>query len=95
MKKVRIKIKRHLDNLDSRWEELPIEKQHKYLLYFFTGYLLLTIAVIVNTWTDTAESQNSLEVGHIETPAPSEKKSPVRPGDTLKIILKNKIYERK
>lgn len=95
MKKVRLKIKSYFDELGSRWEKLPIEKQHKYLLYFFAGYLLLTIAVIVNVWTDTAGSENHLNIGHIETAVPSEKKSPAQLRDTLEIILNNKINERK
>ncbi|MFD2939173.1 nitrogen regulatory IIA protein [Flavobacterium notoginsengisoli] len=89
MKNIRNTADQWLESLDRRWEELPIERQHKYLLYFFAGYLLLTIAVIVNVWKDTARSQNNLNIGHIGTAVPSEKKSPARLGDTLEIILNN------
>ena len=37
---------RYFDMLDERWQALPVRKQHQYTLYFFVGYLLLTVAVI-------------------------------------------------
>ena len=37
---------RYFDQLDDRWRELPVRKQHQYTIYFFLGYLLLTAGVI-------------------------------------------------
>lgn len=94
MKNFREKIDKWLESLDKHWDKLPIKKQQKYLQYFFTGYLLLTIVVVVNVWRDTAACENRLEIGHIQTAA-QKKKSQVDFQDTLKSILKNKIYEGK
>lgn len=94
MKNFREKTDKWLDSLDKRWDAMPISKQHRYLRCFFTAYLLLTIVVVVNVWRDTAESENSLEIVHIQTTA-QKKKSPADLQDTLKSILKNKSYERK
>lgn len=94
MKNFREKIDKWLENLDRRWDAMPIKKQHTYLRYFFTGYLLLTIVVVVNVWRDTAACENRLEIGHIQTAA-RKKKSPTELQNTLKSILKNKNYEGK
>ncbi len=95
MKNLRKNIEKWFDSLDERWEALPIKKQHKYTLYFFTGYLLLTTAVIFKVWLDTVRSDNNMVIEHIENPVIEKKESPAVLHDTLKTILKNKIYERK
>lgn len=95
MKNIRNTIDQWMDSLDQRWEELPIKRQHQYLLYFFIGYLLLTTVVIANVWSDTAGSKNDLDIRHIESTVPLQKKSSAALQDSLKSILKIKIYERK
>lgn len=94
MKNIRNTIDKWMDSLDQRWEKLPLKRQHQYLLYFFAGYLLLTTVVIANVWSDTAESKNDLDIRHIESTVPLQKKSSAALQDSLKSILKNKIYER-
>lgn len=93
------KLQTHMDTwfekMDERWLALPIKKQHRYALYFFTGYLLLTAGVIFKVWDDTAKSDNNMIIEHIKTPVLSIKESPALLQDTLQTILKNKIYERK
>ncbi len=85
---------RYFDRLDERWRALPLHKQHRYTLYFFTAYLLLTVGVIIKVWYDTAKSDNSMVIEHIENPVLQKKESPASSQDTLQ-ILKNQFYERK
>lgn len=86
---------RYFDQLDDRWRALPVRKQHKYTLYFFLGYLMLTAGVIVKVWYDTGKSENDMHIEHIENPVLKKKESPASLQDSISIILKNKIYERK
>lgn len=95
MKNIRNNIDKGLERLDKRWDQLPIKKQHQYLRYFFTAYLLLTTVVILNVCFTTSRSENNLDISHIEFTVPSQKKSSPALQDSLKSILKNKIYERK
>ncbi|NBL65627.1 nitrogen regulatory IIA protein [Flavobacterium sp. NST-5] len=94
MKKLRANMDRYFDRLDERWRALPLRKQHRYTLYFFTAYLLLTVGVIFKVWYDTAKSDNSMAIEHIENPVLQKKESPAPLQDTLQ-ILKNQFYERK
>lgn len=86
---------RYFDQLDDRWRALPMRKQHKYTLYFFLGYLMLTAGVIAKVWYDTGKSENDMHIEHIENPVLKKKESPASLQDSISIILKNKIYERK
>jgi hypothetical protein len=95
MKKLRANLDEWFGKLDEHWRTLPLGKQQKYTLYFFTGYLILTSAVIFKVWYDTAKSDNSIVIEHIENPVLKKKESPASLQDTLSTILKNKIYERK
>lgn len=86
---------RYFDQLDDRWRALPVRKQHQYTLYFFLGYLMLTAGVIAKVWYDTGKSENDMHIEHIENPVLKKKESPASLQDSISIILKNKIYERK
>ena len=86
---------RYFDKLDERWRELPLQKQHQYTLYFFVGYLLLTMAVIGKVMYDTSKSGNDIIIEHIENPVLKKNGSPARLQDSVSTILKNRIYERK
>jgi len=95
MRKFRENMDRFFDGLDERWRALPVGKQHRYTLYFFVGYLLLTAGVIGKVWYDTGKSKNKMVIEHIENPVLKKIESPARLQDTLSTILKNQIYERK
>ena len=95
MKKLRAHLNRYFENLDELWRALPLRKQHQYTLYFFLGYLLITVAVIGKVMYDTSKSGNDIIIEHIENPVLKKSESPARLQDTLSTILKNKIYERK
>ena len=95
MEKLRTNMDKWFAKMDERWKALPVGKQHKYTLYFFTGYLLLTAGVICKVGYDTSKSGNDMIIKHIENPVLKKSESPARLQDTVSTILKNKIYERK
>ena len=95
MEKLRTNMDKWFAKMDERWKALPVGKQHKYTLYFFTGYLLLTAGVIFKVWSDTAKSDNSIVIKHIENPVLKMKDNPTLLQVTLKKKKKNKIYERR
>jgi hypothetical protein len=83
MKKLRADIDKRFEKLDERWRTLPLRKQHKYTLYFFLGYLLLTNGVILKVWYDTHKSTKDIAIGHIENPVLKKKGSPALLEDTI------------
>ncbi|GAA6765686.1 hypothetical protein AAFH68_16240 [Flavobacterium sp. CGRL1] len=95
MKNIRKNIERWLEGLDRGWEQLPIEKQHHYILCFFTVYLLLTAWIIFRIWYDTARFQNTAVIEHIENQGLNKKENAAELQDKGSPMLKNKIYERK
>ncbi|TWI20316.1 nitrogen regulatory IIA protein [Sphingobacterium siyangense] len=96
MKKIRNSIDNWMNDLDFRWRELPIKKQHRYTLYFFLGYLLLTSGVIVKILYDTESSDNGLKIEHIKNPVikTREPSKQLQLQDSITTVLKNKLYER-
>lgn len=94
MEKLRTDIGKWFEELDQHWRRLPLRKQHKYILYFFAGYLLLTAVVIFKVWYDASKSNSDIAIEHIENPTLKRKESPALLKDTISTILKNKIYER-
>lgn len=95
MKKLRVNIEGYFNKLDEQWRVLPVDKQHKYTLYFFIGYLLLTAGVILKVWSDAGKADSSLDIEHIENTVLKKKENPKKLQDTLTTIFKNKFYERK
>ena len=95
MKKFRQNIDRFYDDLDERWRALPLRRQRRYTLYFFAGYLLLTAGIVAKVWYETITAQNNMRIEHIENPVFKKNKRPAKLQDTLPILLKNRIYERK
>jgi len=69
MKKLKINMDKWVDKQDKRWQALPIRKQHRYALYFFAVYLLLTAVVIAKIWDDAGTSQKGMVIEPIENPA--------------------------
>jgi hypothetical protein len=88
MKNIRKNIDRWLDTLDKGWEQLPLEKQHQYILSFFTVYLLLTAWIIFKIWYDTARFHNTIVIEHIENPPLKEKESSAYLQDKGSTMLK-------
>lgn len=69
MKKLKTNIDKWLDKQDKRWQALPVRKQHRYALYIFAVYLLLTAVVIAKILDGTGASQKGMVIEPIENPA--------------------------
>ncbi|MCP2025787.1 hypothetical protein L1276_000927 [Flavobacterium sp. HSC-32F16] len=95
MKKLHKNKESLVDSLDKCWDQMPVKKQHSFILYFFAGYLLLTAGVLLQVCCATSNSDHHIPVEHIKNPVFEKKESPAYLQDTLPLILKNKIYERK
>lgn len=80
--------------LERRWQSMPIRRQHRYALYFFLCYLLLTTVVIFGMVLSTLKSENEMNIRHIEAPVMIKDKSPAEMGDSITTILKNRNDER-
>ncbi len=88
MKKVRKNIDLFLEQLDKKWQALPLRKQHRYILCFFIGYLVLTTGVVFKAWYDTSRSKNIMRIEHITNPVLKKDKKTASLRDTLEQIRK-------
>lgn len=95
MIKLKQKWDDYIDELDERWRELPLKKQHQYTLYFFAVYLLLTIGIILKIGYDTSTSDNTMFIEHIENPVLNKGEPTETLQDSISTILKQKNYEVK
>lgn len=68
MKNLRTTISNRFDRLDNRWRALPVKKQHRYTLFFFLAYVLLTVAVITGIWYDVKYSETKIPTVPIKKP---------------------------
>lgn len=88
MKKMKANINSWLDTLDTRWRELPLEKQYRYTWVFFLSYLILTLAVVLKVWYDTGKSNHNIAIKHIENSVLKKNESAKSLLDSLSMILK-------
>ena len=95
MKKLQAKIDSWLDKFDRYWRTLPLKVQYKYILYFFLGYVILTIGVILKVVQDARQANQGIVLKHIENPVIKKNESVISMRDSLLMILKNKTNERK
>lgn len=93
MKKIRANIDRWLEGLDKSWEQMPLVKQHNFILYFFSGYVMLTAVVIFNVCYTSIQRSSDIEIRHIETPAVIKKET-LQLQDSIN-NTKKEDYERK
>ncbi|MBZ4192031.1 nitrogen regulatory IIA protein [Niabella beijingensis] len=94
MKNLKTIINRWLDRFNGQWRTLPLKKQQRYMLLLFAGYALLSVVVLLKVCYDVGNSGNGIKIEHIENPVIQQKKSPVTPQDSIRTILKRKMYER-
>ncbi|MFP3596889.1 nitrogen regulatory IIA protein [Chryseobacterium sp. SIMBA_029] len=93
MKKLKLFIDSCANRLEKRWQKLSARDQRKFLILFFTGYLMVTGFVIVTVWYD-AKSESNMQkarIDHIRNPT-LKADTPLK--DSSSIILKNNLYER-
>jgi hypothetical protein len=68
MKNLRTTISNRFDKLDDHWRSIPVKRQHRYMLLFFLGYVLLTAAVIIGIWYDVQNPKKEIHILPIENP---------------------------
>lgn len=68
MKTLRKSIQQWFDRLDERWRNLPMKTQHRYTLWFFSGYFLLSVLVIVNVFVSAGRPGREIRIEHIKNP---------------------------
>ena len=68
MKELTTSIQYWLDGVDSRWKQLPARESRRIILYSFAGYLLITLAVIVQVVYQVSTSKSTMEIEHITNP---------------------------
>lgn len=93
MKNLRTTINNWFDKLDGQWRAMSVAKQHRYTLLLFSGYAILSVAVLLKVCYDVAKSDSTLTIEHIENPI-RQNKSSVSPQDSMTTILKRKNNER-
>lgn len=93
MEKLKIHLDLYFEKLNRRWKQLPLKRQHQYMLYFFCGYLLMTIAVTIAVCFDIGNSDKGIVGGHIQNPIKPQKIVPGLSQDTIN-HSKNKTDER-
>ena len=94
MKNLKTIINNRLDKFNEQWQSFPLKKQQRYMLLLFAGYALLSVVILVKVCYDVKNSGNGMRIEHIENPVIQQKKSPVTPQDSIRTILKRKMYER-
>jgi hypothetical protein len=68
MKKFHITMDAWQDRMDSQWRALPASQKRRVVLYSFAGYLLVTIAIIIQVIYEVGNARESVEVEHISNP---------------------------
>ena len=65
MNKLRDKIEYYVLKAEDHWKVLPAERQRLLTKIFFSGYVLLTIIVIVNVCVSTGQRSSTMSINHI------------------------------
>lgn len=70
MKSIRSIVIAKCEKLEQQWRNFPQKKQRAFVIYFFSGYLLLTALVILKVWQDSKTEANvkGVATGHIRNP---------------------------
>ncbi|MCO5286969.1 MAG: nitrogen regulatory IIA protein [Chitinophagaceae bacterium] len=94
MKNLKTIVNNRLRKLNGQWRTLPLKKQHRYMILLFAGYALLSFIVLLKVGYDVKNSSNEMKIEHIENPVIQQNKAQVTPQDSIRIILKHKMYEK-
>ncbi len=94
MDKLRLSINNWVERLETRWVLLPIESQRKIILYFFIGYILITLVTIVDVWHEVQKSATGIEVEHINLLPKIKVPHTTKENTNELLIFKDNLYER-
>lgn len=56
------------DGMEKRWKQLPVEESRRIVLYFFTCYVCITLAVLVQVVYQVSTNSNTIKIDHIINP---------------------------
>jgi len=82
MKKIKKIIEEWEDGLEERWNNLSIEQQRKAILIALGLYSLITVTVLILTWSS---NQEGMKIRHIEKPVLPVSKVPALKFESLYI----------
>ncbi len=68
MKKFHLPLDGWQDRLDCRWKQLPAVQKRRIVLYSFAGYLLITIAIVVQVIYEVGNARLGIAIEHISNP---------------------------
>ncbi|TRW23656.1 hypothetical protein FMM05_13430 [Flavobacterium zepuense] len=68
MKALTNSIKPWLEGMDTRWQQVPAKDARRIIAYSFGGYVLITLAVLVQIVCKVSTSKSSMEIKHITNP---------------------------
>ena len=91
MKKLQLSLEPWLDKLDSQWKQLPQVQRKRVVLYSFAGYLIITLAVLIQVIMQLGQ-QREMPVTHITNPLANGMDKGTEVKNTKE--LKNGNYER-
>lgn len=66
MKRIRDKIAYYVLEVENRWRILTVKRQRLLTKFFFGGYALLTLLVIVSICISTSQRNNEISINHID-----------------------------
>ena len=56
------------DRLDLRWKQLPAQKKRRIVLYSFAGYVVITIAIVLQVIYEVGTPKGNVDIEHIINP---------------------------
>ena len=74
-----------MDRMDRRWKQLPARDSRRIVLYSFTGYIIITLAVLAQVVYQLSTSKSAMEIEHISNTVAKvisdKKKSEIKTAD--------------
>jgi uncharacterized membrane protein len=65
MKELTTSVNSLMNGMDKRWKQLPVRDSRRIVLYSFTGYIIITLAVLAQVVYQVSTSKSAMEIEHI------------------------------
>ena len=65
MKELTTSLNSLINGMDRRWKQLPARDSRRIVLYSFTGYIIITLAVLAQVVYQVNTSKGAMEIEHI------------------------------
>lgn len=83
------------DRLDRRWGELTASQKRRIVLYSFAGYLLVTVAIVIQVIYEVGNARESVEIEHISNPVAEKETQDKRKTSIQKLNRQDNEREQK